>query len=214
MENKNKLLSARGIAEIAIMTAIALGLDFLQGGLWRGVFTNGGSIGLAMIPIIVLCYRRGFLAGLVSGFILSGLQLLGGLYTIPAEWYVVLAQVALDYILAYPFVALAGLFFKPFQNAKTSIEKVKWVVIGTVIGGFGKFLCHFLAGAIFWTSSCPADFGAGPIVWSIVYNGAYMLPNIVISAIVVSAIVLKAPKLFVVDNHNNLEATKTLKENN
>lgn len=194
MENKNKILSARGIAEIAILTAIAFGLDFLQGGLWRGVFTNGGSIGLAMIPILLLCYRRGFISGLISGFVLSFLQMLGGVYAISDTWYNVFLQIGLDYIFAYPVVALAGLFFKPFQNANNNKDRIKWIIVGTTIGGVAKFMCHFLAGILFWKNFA---FKAGPYVYSLVYNGAYMLPNIIIAAVILIIILLKAPQLLI-----------------
>lgn len=203
MNKTNKILSARGIAEIAIMTAIAFGLDFLQGGLWRGVFTNGGSIGIAMLPILVLAYRKGFIPALISGFILAFLQMLGGIYSIASDWWKVLIQIGCDYIFAYPAVALAGVFFKKFQNEESSKGKAKWAVIGCVVGGFAKFIFHFISGVAFFPNS---SFTGGPVVYSLVYNGGYMLPNIVICAIVLAIIVIKAPQIFV---DKNVEAAST-----
>lgn len=202
MNKEKKTLSARGIAEIAIMSAIALGLDFLQSGLWRGIFANGGSIGLAMIPILIMCYRRGFVSGLITATVLAFLQLLGGPYLITASWYSVLFQFLLDYLLAYPVVAFAGLFYNKYHESKNDIEKSKWLVIGTIVGGFAKFLCHFLSGFIFWASSTPADFDfvGGSVVYSLIYNGSYMIPNIVISLLVLCLIQIKAPKIFIISD--------------
>ena len=207
--NENKILTARGIAEIAIMTAIALSLDFLQSGLWKGFFVNGGSIGLSMIPLLILCYRRGFVAGLISGFILSFLQMLGGVYAIASTWYNVFFQILLDYILAYPLVALAGLFYKKFHESDDFTDKIKWAMIGTFVGGSAKFLAHFLAGFIFWSSSVPETFEGGPLLYSFLYNGGYMLPNIIISGLIISIIIIKAPKIFEVEEikHKKVQAT-------
>lgn len=198
---KNKTFSVQGIVEIALLSAIAFALDALQGGLWRGVFTNGGSIGLAMIPILILSYRRGFVAGLVSGFILSFLQLLGGFYAISSTWYNVFLQIMLDYILAYPMVAFAGLFYKKFHQASSTKDKIIWVSLGTTLGGFLKFLCHFLAGILFWKNF---DFKWGPELYSLIYNGAYMLPNIIIAIIVTSIVVIKQPSIFEIKSQGEL----------
>ncbi len=191
-----KKISTGLIAEIAIMATLAFALDYLQGGLFRGLFANGGSIGFAMLPILVLAYRRGFVPALISGVLLSFLQLFGGIYAIADSWYMVLLQILLDYILAYPLVAFAGLFRKQFKNSATNKQKITFLSVGTLIGGLLKFLAHYLAGVIFWASSCPEGFVGGPYFYSLVYNGGYMLPNIIINGIVLCIIAIKAPKLF------------------
>lgn len=192
-----KKFNTKIIAEIAIFSAIGLALDFIQGGLWRGVFTNGGSIGLSMVPILIIAYRRGFIPALLTGLIISLLQMLGGIYVISNTWYNIFLQISLDYILAFPLVAMAGIFFKKFKNAETKGQKVKWIIIGSVIGGLGKFLCHFLAGILFWKNF---DFAGGYVLYSLVYNGAYMLPNIIISTLLVVLIFLKAPQLLILED--------------
>lgn len=192
-----KKFNTKIIAEIAIFSAIGLALDFIQGGLWRGVFTNGGSIGLSMVPILIIAYRRGFIPALLTGLIISLLQMLGGIYVISNTWYNIFLQISLDYILAFPLVAMAGIFFKQFKNAETKGQKVKWIIIGSVIGGLGKFLSHFLAGILFWKNF---DFAGGYVLYSLVYNGAYMLPNIIISTLLVVLIFLKAPQLLLLED--------------
>ncbi len=208
MEKQNKIFSTRGIAEIAIMTAIAFGLDFLQSGIWRGLFPNGGSIGLAMLPILILCYRRGFIPALISATILAFLQLTGGLYVISDTWDKVLAQILFDYILAYPVVAFAGLFYKPFQNATTTKARIKWVLIGSIIGGFLKFVCHYISGVVFWPN---AKYG-GPYIYSLVYNGSYMLPSIIICCAVMVILVARMPQFFLLNNKSQIKEEKVNEE--
>lgn len=190
---KKSFISTREITEIAIFSAIAFALDVFQGGIFRGAFPNGGSIGIAMLPILFLCYRRGFKVGMISAIALTFLQMLGGVYAIASDWYLVLLQILLDYVLAYPAVAFAGIFFKRFQN---SSSKIKWLVIGTTLGGLLKLLCHYLAGVIFWGASCPDGFFGGPAIYSLVYNGAFMFPNIIINGIILVLLYIKQPSFF------------------
>lgn len=200
---KKKWLDTKAITEIAILSAMAFALDFFQGGIWRGVFTNGGSIGLSMLPILILAYRRGFRCSLIGAFILSFLQMLGGVYAIAASWYMVLLQILLDYILAYPVVALAGLFFKKFKEGDDK-QRIIYLSLGTLVGGLAKLLCHYLAGVIFWASSCPEGFLGGPAVFSLVYNGAYMIPNIIISIAVLLVIYKIQKGIYFIDKGGKL----------
>lgn len=189
-----KRLSINQICEIGLLSSICLALDFLQGGIFKGIFPSGGSIGLSMIPLLVLAYRRGLPSALVGGICVSFLQMLGGVYAISDSWYKVFFQILLDYILTYPMVSLAALFYNPFKNAESKNKKVLYVILGTTLGGFLKFLCHFIAGILFWANF---SFPGGPVVYSLVYNGAYMLPNIIISCIVMALLVIKMPTLFI-----------------
>lgn len=87
--------------EIAVMAALAYALSFVKfGGLWP----QGGSISLVMIPIIVLAFRRGWMAGVVAGFLVGIIKLLLGGYVVHP------VQLILDYPLPYAVIGLAGLF--------------------------------------------------------------------------------------------------------
>ena len=195
--NKNEKVKI--IAEVAIMTAIAFALDFLQGGLTRGLFPNGGSIGLAMVPILVLAYRRGFVPALVSGFILAIIQMTGGVYAIASEWYSVILQILLDYVLAYPLVACAGLFYQKFRESEAKSDRIKWIIIGSVLGGFLKYVSHVLSGVLFWKN---ADFAGGPFLYSVLYNGTYMIPNIIIATLLLVLLLNSAPHIFLLVNYH------------
>lgn len=187
------------IAEIAIMAALAFALDFIQGPITRGLFPNGGSIGIAMLPILILSYRRGFIYGFLAGLILSFIQMLGGVYLSADQWYMIILQLLLDYILAYPLVAFAGIFREKYLNSENKTKKNAFLIYGVILGGFLKIVCHYLAGVIFWSSSCPEGYFGGAYVYSFVYNSSYMIPNIILNALI---LVLMANKFHGLLNPN------------
>lgn len=190
-----KKLTVRAISEIAIFAALGFALDMAQSGLFKGFFPNGGSIGIAMVAIFVMCFRRGFLCGLLTGFIMGLTQMLGGICMITDTWYKAFAQVALDYWLAYPVCAIAGLFKILVDKSNSTTRKNMWIIIGCVIGGLGKYLCHYLSGILFW----PDDLWnvGGPYIFSLLYNGAYMIPCIILCTLLMFLISWKYPKFLI-----------------
>jgi thiamine transporter len=192
MNKKNTKLQT--VVEVAIFAAIAVVLDMIQGGLFKGIFTSGGSIGIAMVPVLVISYRRGLGWGLLCGLIVSVLQMLSGLYIVQAKdlpdnlkVFGPFLQVMLDYILAYTLVGVAGAFSKLYKNSKTKTNKILFVSIGSIIGGFLKYLSHVLSGILFWLGDGSSSFAGQPNnthLYSWVYNGLYSIPNIIICTII------------------------------
>ena len=178
------------------MSALAFTLDYVQGIITGGLFPNGGSIGIAMLPILFISYRRGLIAGLVSGLLVSVLQMIPGISTVPGNLFVVISQVMLDYIVAYPLVGIAGAFAKGFKSSDKTGKKITYLITGTVLGGSLKLLAHYLAGVIFWADYCPNWLPGGAFINSFLYNGAYMIPNIIINGALLVLMALKAPMLF------------------
>ncbi len=203
---KEKKFSVRVLAEIAIFAAIAFALDALQGGIFRGVFAAGGSIGIAMVPIFVIAYRRGFLAGFLCGLVVSLIQMLGGIYVIQGasfenEFMQVMGpflQVMLDYVLAYTFVGLiAGIFGELYLKEQNDKRKLVWIIVGTILAGLFKYACHVIAGGVFWLGDGSSGFwGVANDSWlySFVYNGAYSIPNIVLCTPIMVLIAKFYPK--------------------
>ncbi len=75
----------------------------------------------------------------------------------------------LDYPLAFGMLGLAGFFQnRPF--------------LGVNIGIVGRFLAHFISGIVFFASYAE---GMHPWVYSAIYNGSYLLPELVISIYIV-----------------------------
>ena len=76
-------------------------------------------------------------------------------------------QGLLDYPLAFAALGLAGAF-------------KKLPAVGITVGIVGRFLCSFAAGIVFFTS-----FSIDGVVGSATYNGIYLIPEFVITAIVI-----------------------------
>lgn len=194
MKQKSKIIT---MAEIAVFASIGFVLDLLAG-LYSGFFVNGGSISFAMIAVIILSYRRGSVAGICCGLIMGLLDLTDGFYTFADTWYESILQIGMDYIFTYMLVGLVGL-------AKPLIKKFNHVVvitISTVVGGLLKFLSHFLSGILYWP-----EFPNQPILercgYSLIYNGGYMLPSIIVSAIIICLMSIKFKNLFLLENTKN-----------
>lgn len=132
---------------------------------------QGGSITAgSLVPIFYVALRWGGKWGLVAG------ALAGVVNYIFDPFFVHPVQVLLDYPVAFGLLGVAGFF-------------PRRPVAGIVGGGLGRFLAHFLSGVVFFASYAPE--GTSPAVYSAVYNGSYMLPEVVIS-VILTLLVLRA----------------------
>jgi thiamine transporter len=189
MVNQSKILF---LVEIAIFSALAFLLDQLSGFLTGRFWPNGGSVSIAMVPVIVMAFRWGLKGGLLTGFIFGALQVaLGTAYVV--HWF----QVFVEYFLAFTVVGFAGLFANQVQSGLKEGEGKKWVtfiVIGTIVGSFFRFLVHYIAGIIFWASSAPEGV---PVAWfSLTYNSPYMIMSAIISAALLLVLIPSLPKKY------------------
>ena len=201
---KKGSFSPKVMAEVALLAAFAVVLDLLQSAICRffPLWPNGGSIGIAMVPIIILAYRRGTLCGLLGGFIVGLLDMLDGVDISPlaTSGFMVFASVMLDYVLAWTVVGLAGLVGKFVRNAKTKGQMWLFASLGTLIGGGVRFVSHFLSGYYMWekgTEVLHIEMDLPKYAYSLLYNGSYLLPCIILCAIVTSLLLVYQPKLLV-----------------
>lgn len=181
MNNKRLLM----LVEIAIFAGIGVVLDKLSFSLWA----QGGSISFVMVPILLIAIRWGLSAGVITGLLIGLIQILLGGYIL--HW----AQGLLDYIVAFSVVGFAGIFRKQIVDAATNLNKKRmglYIVLGTVVGGLLRYAAHTIAGAIFF-----AEYAGDQNVWvyTIIYNGSYMIPAIILTAIVGVLIFTAAPRL-------------------
>lgn len=173
----------RMLAEGGVSVGLALALSYLK----IPVAALGGSIDFVMVPLIVFAYRWGVLKGLLAGLAFGTLKffLAGGA---AVNW----ESMLLDYSVAYAFVGFAGVL----RNKKNMLP------LSALIGCFARFIIHFISGITIYAeyAESTADFFGlsvatpGAVLFSIVYNGAYMLPNTII-AVVVCAILIKPVEL-------------------
>lgn len=133
----------------------------------------GGDIDLVMIPLLILAFRNGPVYGIGGGAVFGFLKcLIGG----GIGWG--LPSVLLDYVLAYAAVGVAGIF----KGKNWGIE------LSALVGCFARFIIHFISGVTIYLITVPTEVAgvtfANPVLYSIVYNSLYMLPNTVIAIVV------------------------------
>ncbi|EKN70215.1 hypothetical protein BABA_06001 [Neobacillus bataviensis LMG 21833] len=178
------------ITEVAVFSALALLLDMAAELLSLKIWPQGGSISIAMVPIFLMAYRWGIKGGLLTGFLLGVLQVVLGFGKI---YFIV--QGFLDYFIAFTVVGLAGVFAGQIRKSLHEGVKGKWisyVVLGSFIGSLLRYFCHVIAGAVFFGEYAPK--GQPVAIYSLLYNGTYMLPSFIISTIIVILVMSAMPK--------------------
>jgi thiamine transporter len=155
--------------QVRMMThvATAAGLGVVLSMLKLYTLPQGGSIALTSLPILFLSLLHGPRAGAAAGTLLGLLKLLLGPYVVHP------VQLLLDYPIAFAALGTTG-FFRRYAAA------------GTLIGGLARGTCHVLSGVIFFGSYAPP----GVSVWkySLIYNGSYLLPEMIVAAVIVPVV--------------------------
>ena len=176
--NKNLL----ALLECAILVAMSFVLSLIK--IFEMPF--GGSVTLlSMLPVCIAALRHGAKWGLSCAFVYSLTQaLMSGAAGWGLSAKVLIICYLLDYILAFTVLGLCGFS----RNKGAIVQSVS--VVGVC---FLRFLCHYMSGVTIWKASC---FDAGytnPYLYSLLYNGAYMLPEAIFTA-VGAFIIIKAFK--------------------
>lgn len=173
------------LVEIAIFASIGLVLDQISFKLWA----QGGSISLVMVPIVLMAIRWGLTAGLATGLLIGIMQMMFGAYIV--HWL----QAVLDYGLAFTVVGLAAIVRRPLLEATKALHKktmAMYIVVGVVLGGALRFICHLLAGVVFFKEYAGED---NVWIYSIIYNSTYMIPAAILTAIIAVLLFTAAPRL-------------------
>lgn len=184
MKTKNTRQNVLALVETAMMVALAVGLELLCKFL-PNPWAYGGSISLGAIPIFYLSYRRGWKWGLSAGFVYASVQMLLGLSLPPANTFAAVALcILLDYVLAFSALGLASVFAAPFEKSAKPPVRIAGYIVGAVSASFLRFICSFISGIILWDSYTPE--GMSVWVYSLAYNGSYMIGNAAIAAVVLA----------------------------
>lgn len=191
MEANKSHSRIRLLCECAIMVALATVLSMLK--IWESPY--GGSITvLSMAPIILLSLRRGTKTGLAAGFVYALIQLLLGLDDVawvPSAGGIVLC-VLLDYILPFTLLGLGGIFRNVRFTKNDNTNRLLSALLGTLLVTALRYLCHIVSGAVIWYAldlEWYADDPThivhkyGPWAFSVIYNGIYMIPEMVATCI-------------------------------
>lgn len=174
------------LVEGALLVAVSTVLSFIK--LFE--LPQGGTISLEMLPLLLMSYRRGAKWGLATGFVHGFIQMVMGFSNVLycATLISQIGCILLDYLVAYTVLGLAAAFGAPFRNSSAKI------VIGCAISCFLRFICHFISGIWLWGAYAPE--GQPVWIYSLVYNGSYMLVDAIIVTAACLLLYKAAPKLF------------------
>ena len=214
MQTKTKRLT-----ESAMLIAVAVVLE-LTGRAVIPPMPFGGQLTLcAMLPMVLISYRHGVKWGLTAGFGYALIQMALGADVVTAAFQPgyfgdgtmvgrALTMCLMDYVLAYTLLGLGGLFRSKIQNNGVSL------LCGSLVALGGRYLSHIFSGYIlfagwaewFFTQEGFPAWGAGLAqslspellgwVYSIVYNGMYMIPEMILTA-AAALLIARIPKIAV-----------------
>ncbi len=184
------------LCESAILVALAVALSLVSKftiGVWlTPLLPFGGTVTFfSMLPICIISIKHGLGWGLGSAFCFSWFQILeGGVFGWGLTPVMLIGSLFLDYILAFTVLGLAGIFRK---------HGIKGMIAGVILVCILRFIVHFLAGVILWTELDEfVAFGQSwinrPVLYSIVYNGSYMLPETILT-IAGAALLFRVPQI-------------------
>ena len=201
--------SAMLIAVASVLALVSEFIPFLQ-------LRFGGTLTLAsMLPIILISNMYGLKWGLGSAAVYAVIQIFMGFKTVAALFtpdsdsymalWMAICVVLLDYFLAYTSLGLGGIFARKKGGCLR-------LVLGGVVAQVICYAFHVLSGFLFsgawadwfFTESAAKDLaisgwimehlsGRGlPLLYSLIYNALYMLPEIVLTA-AVAALIYRIP---------------------
>ena len=212
MQTKTKRLT-----ESAMLLAVAIVLELVSK-LFIPEQPFGGQLTIvSMMPVVLISYRHGIKWGLWAGVGYAMIEMLLGAKTVAAafqpgyfgdETMIVNALIMciMDYVLAFTVLGLGGIFRNKIQNPGMSL------MCGSLVALGARYAAHVISGYIlfagwaewFFTQDGFPAWGAGLVqalspqmlgfVYSLVYNGMYMIPEIILTA-VVSVILARVPKI-------------------
>ncbi len=172
-------MKTKKLTTSAMMVALAVVLMFVSK-IIPAPWLQGGSITLAsMVPIIAVSLLYGTKWGLVSGFVYSLIQMLTGFYAPPVQDFLSYILVVLfDYVVAFSVLGLASFFYNIFGKKKWAIS------LSGVIVTILRYICHIFTGIVIWGVYAPE--GQTVLWYSLTYNGSYMIPEIIITGVVLA----------------------------
>ena len=162
---KKAALSTKQLVYCGVAIAIAMVCSMIK-------FTNlpmGGSCTLcSMLFIALIGYWYGPVIGLMAGVAYGFLQFIlePVFYTLP--------QMFIDYPLSFGALGLSGFF----------AGKKQGLLLGYLTGVIGRYIFAVFSGVIFFGSYAPE--GTPALLYSLGYNASYIIPEAIITIIIIS----------------------------
>ena len=212
MSTKTKRLT-----ESAMLLAVAIVLE-LCSKMFIPEMPFGGQITLvSMLPVVLISYRHGVKWGLVSGLAYAMIEMAIGAKTVAAAFQPgyfgdgtmivnALIMCVLDYVVAFAVLGIGGCFRNKIENPGVGL------MCGSLVALGARYVAHIASGYIlfsgwaewFFTQEGFPAWGAQLVAslspellgltYSVVYNGMYMVPELIITA-VVSLLLARIPRI-------------------
>ena len=167
----------------ALLISLATVLSLIK--VWK--MPLGGSVTLlSMLPIAMMSIEYGIKWGLSSAFLYSIVQLcldFGEVLSWGLTPAILIGTIIFDYVIAYTALGISGVFRS---------KGIKGICCGIFIALLIRFISHFISGTILFANWCPE--GWNTALYSICYNGAYMLPEVIVTMIGAS-VMFKLPQI-------------------
>lgn len=186
--------STKIIVEGALMLALAIVLSLITP--FQRILPFGGSITLvSMLPLCIYSIKYGVGKGIGVSFLFAVFQFIqgtvrDGLFGWGLTAGMLIACILFDYLIAYTVIGLAGMFRRKGLGG--------WIT-GVVSALLLRFVSHVISGVYVFAATGKIwddlDFIAeNKYIYSIAYNGAYMIPEIVLT-VLVTVILFKVPQI-------------------
>ena len=199
MQNKTKRLT-----ESAMLISMAIVLELVSKMIIPEMPFGGQITMVSMLPVVLISYRHGVRWGLVAGFGYALIEMAIGTKTVAAAFQPgyfgdgamignALLMCLFDYVLAYTLLGLGGCFRGRFRKGPA-------LMLGSLVALGGRYLAHIFSGYILfsgwaewfftqegfpaWGMSLVETLSPAALGWiySIVYNGMYMIPEMIFTA--------------------------------
>ena len=174
--NKNKKLVL-----ISIYCALAIVLDIIKSFIPFLNMASGGSINIALIPVVICSFHLGVIDGIVCGLLWWLISSILGLN----PYYLNTMQYIIDYVLPSGIIGISSIFY--FKKNIFEIE------LGIFVMMFIRTFLLVLSGAIFW----PGDVAGNSLAaWpaSLAYNVPYSLATLIMLLVIVPLLIKSLKK--------------------
>lgn len=172
-------MKTKDLAEVGIYVALALVLDFIKEEIGILDMPSGGSINIALIPIVLASFHLGLKNGLITAamwlLVSSLLGLNPNFLNIP-QWI-------LDYLVSSLVMGCAAIFGKKLYQMELGIMTVMFI----------RTLSIIVSGAYFWAGEAGSG-SAAAWLGSLSYNLPYSLATALLLMIVTPLIYARLSK--------------------
>ena len=212
-------MKTKRLTESAMLLSLAIVLEFISKMFIPEMPFGGQVTFVSMLPVVLISYRHGVKWGLVTGVAYALIEMAIGAKTVAAAFQPgyfgdgtmllnALIMCALDYLVAFTVLGLGGCF------RNTCKQPGKALCLGSIVALGARYLSHIGSGYIlfsgwaewFFTQDGFPAWGAALVeslspnmlgfVYSLVYNGMYMVPEMILTAIA-AMLIAKVPGIVI-----------------